>query len=106
MASVTVSEFVSGFLYNDDAREGMTMLNTKILLMSSMFPAAAWAASATMGPSLLIIQVICAIAISFALFMAILRMTEYKNTQHPRVVARARSALAALPAHGRRLRTI
>jgi hypothetical protein len=56
--------------------EGKAMLKTKILLTASMSPAAAWAASVNVGPSLLIIQVICAIAISFALFMAILRMTD------------------------------
>ncbi len=56
------------------------MLKTKILLMSSMSPAAAWAASANMGPSLLIIQVIGAIAVSFSLFMAILRFTDSGDT--------------------------
>ena len=58
------------------------MLNTKILLMSLMSPAAAWAASASTGPSLLIIRVICAIAACFALFVMILRITESRNGGH------------------------
>lgn len=58
------------------------MLNTKILLMSLMSPAAAWAASASTGPSLLVIRVICAIAACFALFITILRITESRNSGH------------------------
>jgi hypothetical protein len=94
----------AGFSFNDYATECMTMLNTKILLMSTMSPAAAWAASVNMGPSLLIIQVVCGVAVSFALFMAILRMTESRNIRgSQRAPARSRLGFAS---HVKRLPTM
>jgi mannitol-specific phosphotransferase system IIBC component len=86
--------------YTDDATEGMLMLNTKILLMSSMSPAAAWVASINSGPSLLLVfQVVCAIAISFALFMVILRATDRTHTQHMQAPARSQSRFAPRRQH-------
>jgi hypothetical protein len=75
------------------------MLKTKILLLSSIVPAAVWAASANMGPSRLIVQVVCAVAMSFLIFLAILRVTERARPGRHRVGKRSRvtAALAMTP---------
>jgi hypothetical protein len=76
------------------------MSKTITLLLSSMVPVGAWAAaSATMGPSRLIIQVICAVAASFIIFIGILRATERNSWSRHRAVRRARNtpALALKP---------
>jgi hypothetical protein len=76
----------------NDVEEDATMSKTIILLLSTMVPVAAWAAaSATMGPSRLIIQVICAVAASFIIFIGILRATERNSWSRHRVVKRLRS---------------
>ena len=80
-------------------KEGRFMLKTRILLLSSIVPAVAWAASTDMGPSRLIIQVVCAVAVSFTIFIAILRATERKTSIRHRVSRRSRAtaALALTP---------
>jgi hypothetical protein len=76
------------------------MSKTIILLLSSMVPVGAWAAaSANTGASRLIIQVVCAVAASFIIFVGILRATERKSWNRHRVIRRSRStpALALRP---------
>jgi len=76
------------------------MSKTITLLLSSMVPVGAWAAaSANMGPSRLIIQVICAVVASFIIFIGILHATERNSWSRHRVVRRARNtpALALKP---------
>ena len=75
------------------------MLRTKILLLSSIVPATIWAASANMGPSRLIVQVACAVTMSFLIFLAILRVTERRRPGRHRVGKRSRvtAALALTP---------
>ena len=71
------------------------MSKTIILLLSSMVPVGAWAAAfANAGPSRLIIQVICAVVVSFIIFIAILRATERNSRTHHRVSQRTRAAPA------------
>ena len=66
------------------------MSKTTIVLLSWMVPVVAWAAaSATMG---LIIQVVCAVATSFIIFIGILRATERNSWSRQRVGRRLRSA--------------
>jgi hypothetical protein len=76
------------------------MSKTIVLLLSSMVPMGAWAAaSANVGPSRLIIQVICAVVASFVIFIGILRATERNSWSRQRAVRRARCtpALALTP---------
>ena len=76
------------------------MSKTIVLLLSSMVPVGTWAAaSANMGPSRLIIQVICAVVASFIIFIGILRATERNGWSRHRSVRRTRStpALALTP---------
>jgi hypothetical protein len=76
------------------------MSKTIILLLSSMVPVGTWAAaSANLGASRLIVQVICAVAASFIIFIGILRATERKSWSRHRSVRRSRSspALALTP---------
>ena len=76
------------------------MSKTIVLLLSSMVPVGAWAAASTnIGPSRLIIQVVCAVAASFIIFLGILRATERKSWSRHRAIRRARStpALALTP---------
>ena len=69
------------------------MSKTTIVLLSWMVPVVAWAAaSATMGPSRLIIQVVCAVATSFIIFIGILRATERNSWSRQRVGRRLRRA--------------
>lgn len=75
------------------------MLKAKILLLSSIVPAAVWTASASMGPSRLVVQVVCAVAMSFLIFLAILRVTERRKPARHRAGRRSRvtAALALTP---------
>jgi hypothetical protein len=82
----------------EDAKEceGTTMLKARILLLSSLIPAGAWAASANADQSRLIFQVVCAIVVSFVMFVLVLRATEH--APGPQRIARTRwSERSALP---------
>jgi hypothetical protein len=72
------------------------MLKTRVLLLSSMVPAGAWAASANLDQSRLILQVVCAIIVSFAIFVAVLLATGYRNTNQPRAAGRVRATTERL----------
>jgi hypothetical protein len=77
------------------------MLKTIILLASSMVPVGAWvAASVNIGESRLIVQVLCAVAASFIIFVGVLRATERKSWARRRSVrrwSRRTPALALTP---------
>ena len=81
------------------------MLKTTILLLSLIFSTGAWMASLNIG---LIIQVICEIVVSFAIFIAILRATEYKSELRARAMGRDEQtvALALVPARSNHPRKI
>jgi hypothetical protein len=84
----------------NNVQEEAAMPKTITLLLSSMVPVGAWAAaSANMGPSRLIIQVICAVVASFIIFIGILRATERNSWSRHRAVRRTRNtpALALKP---------
>jgi hypothetical protein len=74
---------------SSDIEEDAIMPKTIILLVSSMVPVGVWvAASANIGASRLIVQVICAVAASFIIFVGILRATERKSWVRRRGVQR------------------
>ncbi len=71
------------------------MSKTITLLLSSTVPVGAWAAaSANMGASRLIIQVICAVVVSFIIFIGILRVTERNSWSRHRAARHARNTPA------------